>query len=48
LKDSVRTMPQLEFYEDDTLKTALHLDELFNQIRANESRPENSVASEVE
>lgn len=38
LKDSVRAIPELEFYEDDTLKTALHLDELFNQIREDEAR----------
>ncbi|MCS7085437.1 MAG: 30S ribosome-binding factor RbfA [Bacteroidia bacterium] len=38
LKNTVRVMPELKFYEDDTLKTALHLDELFNRIREQEER----------
>lgn len=38
LKDSVRAVPELKFYEDDTLKTALHLDAIFNKLREEEER----------
>lgn len=40
IKNQVKVMPTLEFYYDDTAKTAARLDELFEQIRQNDQKPQ--------
>lgn len=37
IRNSVRIVPEIEFYEDDTLKTANRLEALFAKIRAEEA-----------
>jgi ribosome-binding factor A len=32
IRNMVKQMPELQFFEDDTMKTARHMDDIFNQI----------------